>query len=576
MRGESDVLDAARGDAGSGRADRVTVPLLEEDGHRLGSEGRRGVDCFGFVPAPTPATLLEAAWLEQARLARMEGADPGRVPLHRWSRWDARAVDEARAVLSGMVSRQASRQKRVRRERLRDEEGQLPLGSPAPIDILTRDFNTRPLVPWHQTSIGRAGVLTTMVAGSGTPGVPGPPVGLDAYTRELFTFDCWGTYTAGMTKSPDVFSCGFRGEGKSYGMKCLAVAEIGYGRCGIVQSDRQGEWVRLAEAIPGGQVVSPGAGHFLNPFAQPDDSHLRNAQERAEFRQEVLASRKSAMKALAEAVRQEGRPSPLDTDMLALIDEVITSFGIGPMTLTAAVDRLSDWDWVDSVHEHVSGFAHYRELARDKASAAARVFSPMVHGGTMSGWFDQESTIQLDPMSPLIVFDTSSNALQNDDLKRVYTAAVSAWIDHLLQARDGQRRFIVAEEAWDLLSNEQLVESLQARQRSAGHWGCSTWMIVHGVADMTNVFQTGSRLRGMVEQLMNLTETKIIYRQTGDHLDMLRELIPSLSEDEIDLIPVLPQGHGIWRIGEAQPRQVLPVPAPRWRGVFDTSGLRRG
>lgn len=46
------------------------------------------------------------------------------------------------------------------------------------------------------------------------------------------------------------------------------------------------------------------------------------------------------------------------------------------MTLQAAVKRLSDWDWVDSIYSHIHGFEHYRDLAREKASEAARVFSP--------------------------------------------------------------------------------------------------------------------------------------------------------------------------------------------------------
>lgn len=261
--------------------------------------------------------------------------------------------------------------------------------------------------------------------------------------------------------------------------------------------------------------------------------------------------------------------------MLSLIDQLIASYDVGPMTLEDAVRRLSDWDWVDGVYENIHGFEHYRDLARGKASEAARVFSPMVEGGTMSGMFDRESTITLDPAAPIIVFDTSGPVFQDPTLKRVYTAAVSSWIDRLLQARDGLRRIIVCEEAWDLLSNPQLVDSLQIRQRSAGHWGCATWLIVHGVADMTQVFTAGSGLRGKVEQLMNLMETKIIYRQGGENIPLLNQLIPDLSEDELEQIPRLAQGYGIWRIGHEHPRMILPIAGPMWARVFDTSSLRR-
>ncbi len=383
------------------------LPALEDDGHRLGSQARRGVDCIGFVPAPTRPTLLELAWLQASAEARLDGIDLPSVPPHAFTRADGTAVSDARNRLSGMVAGQIRKARKARRERLGDVAGQLPLGSPTPIDFITKDFNTRPLIPWHQTSTGRAGVLTTFVAGSGAPVIPGPPVGLDVFSRELFTFDCWGTYDAGLTTSPDIFTSGLRGQGKSFCMKTLAVREMGYGRHVIVQSDRQGEWVRIARDIPGGQVVSPGAGNYLNPFAMPDASHLTGGEEREAFRQEVLAGRKGAVMALAEAVRERDRPFPLDKDMLSLIDQLIASYDIGPMTLEGAVDRLSDWRWVDSVYANIRGFEHYRDLAREKASEAARVFAPMVHGGTMSGMFDRESTITLDPTAPIIVFDTS-------------------------------------------------------------------------------------------------------------------------------------------------------------------------
>lgn len=82
------------------------------------------------------------------------------------------------------------------------------------------------------------------------------------------------------------------------------------------------------------------------------------------------------MMALAEAVREPDRPFPLDKDMLSLIDQLIASYGIGPMTLQAAVRRLSDWDWVDSIYSHIHGFEHYRDLAREKASEAAACSPP--------------------------------------------------------------------------------------------------------------------------------------------------------------------------------------------------------
>ena len=88
---------------------------------------------------------------------------------------------------------------------------------------------------------------------------------------------------------------------------------------------------------------------------------------------------------------------------------------------------------------------------------------------------------------------------------------------------------------------------------------------------MTQVFTAGSGLRGKVEQLMNLMETKIIYRQGGENIPLLNQLIPDLSEDELEQIPRLAQGYGIWRIGHEHPRMILPIAGPMWARVFDTS-----
>lgn len=133
---------------------------------------------------------------------------------------------------------------------------------------------------------------------------------------------------------------------------------------------------------------------------------------------------------------------------------------------------------------------------------------------------------------------------------------------------------MVDEEAWDLLSNARLVDSLQTRQRSAGHWGCATWLIVHGVNDMTHVFGEGSELRGRVEEILNQMQTKIIFRQGGSNIDMLSRLVPDLSEDERRVIPTLPQGLGVWRVGAEHPRMVRALAGPTLSALFDTSDLR--
>lgn len=544
--------------------------MLVSGGGRGGSRDRLGV--LGFAPVASPLTLREAAWLERVRLARASGAVgvPAR-PSHHVGRGGRRAVEAARVSLSSALSGRLSREREEARGRRGSREGMLPVASGSPVDLLVRDFAARPVVPWHQTSTGRAGVLTTLVAGSGAPVIPGPVVGVDVLSRELFRWDAWSTFDLGMTRSPDVLISGLRGLGKSFLAKVMAVREIEYGRHVIVQSDRQGEWARVAGHV-GGQVVAPGRGRVINPFELP--GHRVAGGEQASWASEVMAARRKAVAAIAEALSPDGRPV-LDKDMGTIVDAVVASFGAGPMTLTALVDRLADWEWVGGHHREFRGFEFQESLAKETASAAARVFAPLVSGGTMAGLFDTESSVRLDPLAPMIVFDTSDPVFENPQLKRVYLASISSWIDHLLMSRDGVRRIVVGEEAWDLLANAMIVDSLTVRQRSAGHWGCSTWLIVHGLRDLTDAWDRDSALGAKVRNLLDLTETKVTYRQGGDNMRVLERMVPDLSEDERAEIPGLPAGVGVWRVGREQPRLVRPLAGPGLRALFDTSELRR-
>ena len=79
---------------------------------------------------------------------------------------------------------------------------------------------------------------------------------------------------------------------------------------------------------------------------------------------------------------------------------------------------------------------------------------------------------------------------------------------------------------------------------------------------MTHVFGEGSELRGRVEEILNQMQTKIIFRQGGSNIDMLSRLVPDLSEDERRVIPTLPQGLGVWRVGAEHPRMVRALAGP--------------
>lgn len=116
------------------------APVLEGE-HRLGEGMRRGVFCLGLVPVATGLTLREAMWMQCCLTA---GVEPGPMPAHAFRRADRHAVEDAMGVAPGLMRAMAADAKRRRRMVDADEEGRLPLGSPSPVDMMTRDFRVRP------------------------------------------------------------------------------------------------------------------------------------------------------------------------------------------------------------------------------------------------------------------------------------------------------------------------------------------------------------------------------------------------------------------------------------------------
>lgn len=538
---------------------------------RRGVRGKEASDTGAVWLCEVPARLtgVELAWLHKARESAASGGAVEGVPAHWENRADRRLVRQAEdRAMAAVAAQRAERE--LREIPVLDGDDDLPTGNMGFWDMMMRRYSARPMLPFHETNTARAGVLSLLVQGGGGPRIMGPPIGVDLWTDELFTWDPWGAYDAGLTTSPDLLVCGLRSNGKSFCTKVLACRAVGYGRRVIVQSDREGEWGRVARAI-GGQVVSPGGGHYLNPLALAPKSPSMSVEE---WRQEATASRLQAMKEFAAALDEDGR-MPLDAEQTAMLGALVRSFDVGPMCLHDAVRRLADWDWVDREHMGIDGLHHDRTHAREVADSVCVVYANLVGEGSYAGAFDRESTITLDKDCPMIVFDTSGPAAKDPMMKRVYTSAISNWIDRLLQGRDGTRRIVVLEEAWDVLANPMLIKPLETRMRSAGHWGCSTWIVVHGMDDLENYGAAGSQHRNTVEALLRLIETRVIYKHQEQALDVLRRVIPDLTDDELALIPKLKVGSGIWRIGRDR-RLIWPTASPFLYPHLDTSALRGG
>lgn len=422
-------------------------------------------------------------------------------------------------------------------------------------------------VPKHSTSTLHAGVITPWLV-SGDTLLDGPLIGMEYLTGTPFHFDAWTPYRAHLATSVNAIILGMMGSGKSVCLKTMALRECTWPRNPrgvIVQSDPKGEWAAVADAV-GGQTVHVGNGSYLNPL----DMGERPANtDPSDWRLECAAQRGVALRGLIISIREGRAPSDDEKAMLSAACDAMGDGTCEP-TVSALVDML-DSDW--PLTAPIRGLAS--EERRETANGLIITLDEMVNGG-LRGAFEHESTVDIDPLTPMLVFDTSTIP-ENDTIRRqVYTAAISSWIDRILSAKDGKFRIIIAEEGHEVLSNPELVSSWERRMRLSGDWACSSWMLLHELSDLEKFGEQGSEQRQKIDGILTKSTIQVVYNQSPSSMQYLTRVMGDVTPDERAVISKLPQGVGLWRIGDKVRTLVLPVMGHEAYEVFDQSKRRAG
>lgn len=388
----------------------------------------------------------------------------------------------------------------------------------------------RVAAPKHVTSAARVGILTPFLAPSTTT-IPGPTIGIEATSGQPFTFDPWGAVQSAHVASPGVVVFGLQGTGKSFCVKTVMLREIGWGRQVIVSSDPKGEWVALAHAL-GGQIVGvgPGTGNVINPLdagTRPDDV------DAATWAGLVATRRSLALESICATLRPG---KALDEYEQTVLDRAVEAIGAG--LVAATVEGVVEWLGAPSaalVSELGDGGAD--------APAAVRLILGRLVRGPLSGMFHTDSTVALDPTAPITVIDTSAIVGAAPELKAIAQAATSAWIDATLRSGDGRWRCVVSEEGWDELRNRAQAQAMDERLRMTSEWRCSTWLIFHELADITQFGEAGSAHRNQVKGIITKSPIKILYKQSAASMALLEEVVRP-TQVEAELLTSLPNGVG--------------------------------
>ncbi len=192
--------------------------------------------------------------------------------------------------------------------------------------------------------------------------------------------------------------------------------------------------------------------------------------------------------------------------------------------------------------------------------------------GDLAGIFDGPSTVAFDPDLPMVSLDLSQVA-ENNALVSVLMTCASAWMESALLDPHGGHRWVVYDEAWQLMQHPALLRRMDAQWRLGRHLGIANMLIFHKLTDLDNVGDQGTAAHALASSLLANAETRIIYRQESDQLGSTAGML-NLTGTEQKMLPQLGTGQGLWRIADRSfvvQHQLHPAEL----AIFDTTARMR-
>ena len=346
-------------------------------------------------------------------------------------------------------------------------------------------------------------------------------VGRDLFGSS-FVFDPWQLYQQRIITGLNMLVLGMIGRGKSALIKSLVLRSVLHGIRGVV-FDVKGEYARLAQALGCPPVrLAPGGAVRLNPL--DPRSSLR---EQAELVEALAAT------ALSRPLRAEER-----TALELALTQARQRCG-GEATLPQVVAALLDPtpDMAAAIHTSAEAMA---ASCREAALELRRLCD-----GALAGMFDGPTTAGVDFTAPLVVVDLS--AVYHSPALPVVMTCVAAWLQTALGS-DDSHRMVVLDESWRMFSHLPIAAWMQQSFKLSRASGTMNVLVMHRLSDLASAGAAGSHQVRLAEGLLADTETRVVYGQPSSEVDKARELL-GLSDTEAKLLPHLPRGQALWKVG---------------------------
>jgi hypothetical protein len=166
--------------------------------------------------------------------------------------------------------------------------------------------------------------------------------------------------------------------------------------------------------------------------------------------------------------------------------------------------------------------------------------------GALAGMFDGPTTAGVDFTASLVVVDLS--AVYHSPAVPVVMTCVAAWLQAALASGDAARRMVVMDEPWRMFSHLAIASWMQRSFKLPRASGTMNVLVMHRLSDLVSAGAAGSHQVRLAEGLLADTETRVIYGQPASEIEQARELL-GLSDTEAKLLPHLPRGQALWKVG---------------------------
>ena len=395
----------------------------------------------------------------------------------------------------------------------------------------------RTTVSPHQATSQHLAGIYPFVADAGL-GHRGPIVGVDLNADALWHFSPWEAYvdtTERGTFSTNILVLGAYRSGKSATVKTLVIRSIAFGHQVVVPSDPKGEWVTVAEAIPGGRVITLGAG---------TDARL-NPLDRGPRRSDATDEQHEQM------VRQR-RIGTLITIVEMALGSKLTA--VGHAALHEALDRsiaqTNDRPTLRSVYDQLGLLTGEADDRVAEGAVEPRFVLRRFVDGDLSGLFEDESTIAFDQDAPIVVTDTSELFARGELAAQLTQVCSTAWIQAVISDRGAHRtRYVVREEGWRDMTSLASLQMFQQWLKLSRHYGISNVVILHKMGDLDAVGEEGSLERSLAYSIVGDIENKFIFRVNHQEQASLRNRL-NLPSPHVEMARQLRKGEFLAYVGQ--------------------------